>query len=112
MSNSRRKLHRQVRRSTENRRRIQATLCIAFLISVCIFTFYLDKADVRASSNWTEPVEVLIIQGDSLWSIAKSIPGAENVDIRKVIYEIKKLNGLSSSYLIPGQTLVIPREFK
>ena len=110
MSASRRKLKRQIRRSSESRLRMQVTLCIVFLVSVCIFTLYMDKADVRASCDWDEPAEVLVIPGDTLWSIAKAIPGSENVDLRKVIYEIKQLNGITTSGITPGQVLTVPSE--
>ncbi len=110
MSPARRKLQRRDRRSNESRRRIQITLCVVFLLSVFVFSCYADKADVRASCNWTEPTEFLVIPGDTLWSIAETIPGSENVDLRKVIYEIKKLNGITSSKLIPGQILMVPAE--
>jgi hypothetical protein len=110
MSPTRRKLHRRMNRTAERRRRVQLTLCIAFLISVCIFTMYTNKADVRASCNWAEPTEMIVIPGDTLWSIAATIPGSEHADLRQVIYEIKKLNNISTSKLIPGQVLLVPAE--
>ena len=68
----------------------------------------MGRANVHASNNWSEPSEVLVKAGDSLWNIAKGIPGGENSDIRKLVYEIRKVNGLSTSTLVPGQVLIIP----
>ena len=112
MSPSRKKLRRQVRRSSESRRRVQITLGIIFLISVFIFSLYMGRSNVQALCHWDEPQEVMVIQGDSLWSIAQSIPGSEHVDLRKVVHEIKKLNGLKTSSLSPGQVLIIPGELR
>ena len=51
--------------------------------------------------------EVVIVQpGETLWSIAgEAVPGA---DRRDVIIDIQQLNGLSSSQVVAGQTLVVP----
>ncbi len=112
MSPSRKKLHRQVRRSSEARKRVQITLGIIFLVSVFIFSLHMGRSNVQASCHWGEPQEVMVIQGDSLWNIAQSIPGSEHVDLRKVVHEIKKLNGLTTSSLSPGQVLIIPGELR
>ena len=53
-------------------------------------------------------VNVIVIQGDTLWSLAKK-HGNSKKDIRKIIYEIQNINGLKSSeYIHPGQILKIP----
>ncbi len=51
--------------------------------------------------------EVVVVQpGETLWSIAgAAVPGA---DPRDVIIDIQQLNGLSSSQVAAGQTLVVP----
>lgn len=49
---------------------------------------------------------VVVQQGDTLWSIAS--PVADGGDVREVIAQIRRLNGLSSAHLVPGQTLQLP----
>jgi len=44
--------------------------------------------------------------GDTLWSIAGSLGGDD--DVRAVVDEIQELNGLEGSALVPGQVLVLP----
>ncbi len=49
---------------------------------------------------------VFVQSGDTLWSMSEAY--APGNDIRKVIYDIKKLNGLSSSDVAQGSSLKIP----
>jgi nucleoid-associated protein YgaU len=49
---------------------------------------------------------VVVQPGDTLWSIASPVAGGG--DVRAVIAEIRRLNGLSSARLVPGQTLRLP----
>ena len=44
--------------------------------------------------------------GDTLWSIARSVAG--DADVRGVVDEIQRLNGLEDSALVPGQVLELP----
>lgn len=49
---------------------------------------------------------VVVQQGDTLWSIARSIAGDQ--DVRMVVDAIQELNGLDGSALQPGQVLRLP----
>ncbi|TKJ31080.1 hypothetical protein A6V29_18595 [Blastococcus sp. CCUG 61487] len=49
---------------------------------------------------------VLVRQGDSLWAIAASIAGEQ--DVRLVVDEIRELNDLTDASLVPGQVLLLP----
>jgi nucleoid-associated protein YgaU len=49
---------------------------------------------------------VVVQPGDTLWSIAGSLGGDD--DVRAVVDEIQELNGLEGSALVPGQVLVLP----
>lgn len=59
---------------------------------------------------------VYVIQGDTLWTIAKREqicnPYYEDKDIRDIVYELKKLNHLQESNLYVGQALTIPNIWK
>ena len=56
------------------------------------------------------PVEYgahLVVTGDTLWDIAAehTTPGE---DVRRVVYEIQRLNDLDGSMILPGQELQVP----
>ncbi len=53
-------------------------------------------------------IEVLVKNGDSLWNLTETYYNGSD-DIRKVIYQVKKMNNLTNVNLIPGQMLRIPK---
>ena len=80
------------------------------------FIFFLTILFVAISSitnmffnrvfSYEEPKykNVVVCQGETLWSIASELEG----NINENIYNIKKLNNLENSSLYIGQELVIP----
>lgn len=48
----------------------------------------------------------VVAPGDTLWALATSY--APDRDPREFIHEIKRLNGLSSVVLTPGERLILP----
>ncbi|EYE88207.1 hypothetical protein Q428_09250 [Fervidicella metallireducens AeB] len=78
---------------------------IISLIFVLVLPFSL-KASGNANNNC---IKVTVNQGDTLWKIAKEHK-RENEDVRKLIYEIRKINKLDSAVIVPGQTLLIPQK--
>lgn len=63
---------------------------------------------VNASGSSANVYETVTVQpGDTLWSIAERHMD-DSKDIRKFIYEIKKLNNVSADTLTAGQKLMIP----
>jgi nucleoid-associated protein YgaU len=50
---------------------------------------------------------VVVVQpGDTVWDIAVAVSGDD--DVRDVVDEIQRLNGLDGTALVPGQTLRLP----
>ena len=49
---------------------------------------------------------VIVSEGDTIWSIASQIKG----DINKNVYEIKKINNLKNSIIYVGQELQVPAQ--
>lgn len=78
---------------------------IIVFIAVFSLLFIFDNK-TKAENTYTK---ITIYKGDTLWSIAKEY-GPKNKDIRKTIYEIKELNNLKTSILIPGEQLIIPAD--
>jgi nucleoid-associated protein YgaU len=49
---------------------------------------------------------VVVQPGDTLWTIAESLD--EDGDVRALVDEIQRLNGLGAAVLVPGQVLQLP----
>jgi LysM repeat protein len=49
---------------------------------------------------------ITVKRGDTLWDIASKY-GNKNTDIRQTIFEIQKLNNLSSSMLYEGEEIKV-----
>ncbi|GGD63965.1 hypothetical protein GCM10010911_22120 [Paenibacillus nasutitermitis] len=52
---------------------------------------------------------ITISAGQTLWGIAGELR-QEGQDIRRIIYDLKERNNLTSSTLTAGQTLIIPAD--
>ena len=50
--------------------------------------------------------KVIVEPGDTLWSIAGAAAGER--DVRDVVVDIRRLNGLDTAVITPGQVLVLP----
>ncbi|NLK72221.1 MAG: LysM peptidoglycan-binding domain-containing protein, partial [Clostridiales bacterium] len=59
------------------------------------------------SADIPEYIEVYVESGDTLWGLAQT-HGPKNVDKRKIIYEVSKINNLSGDYIYPGEVLKFP----
>jgi LysM repeat protein len=66
----------------------------------CIF------ADISYGYKEKEYKMIEIQQGDTLWDIAQRYRG--DTEIRKYLYEIKRINGLDTSEIYIGDMLKIP----
>ncbi|HHW54327.1 MAG: LysM peptidoglycan-binding domain-containing protein [bacterium] len=87
-------------------------LLVLCLTSFILLTGLFIKNGLTGASNKQdtmvdETVVVVVKPGDTLWSIAREHMGQEG-DPRRLIYEIGRLNGLQSSLIYPGQTLLLP----
>ncbi|QCX32309.1 LysM peptidoglycan-binding domain-containing protein [Caloramator sp. E03] len=79
--------------------------CILFIMLIIILLLSFAFNDkTKAERTYTK---ITVYSGDTLWSIAKKY-GSNQKDIRKTIYDIKKINKLNSSIIVPGEQLLIP----
>lgn len=82
-------------------------IILIFILVAASLLLLLDRKEVHSSSYYANYKEFHVIEGDTLWDIA-SIYLSPGEDIRKTIYEIKKINNMSSGYIYPGDVLKIP----
>ena len=77
-----------------------------FLLVAGILAGLLAPA-LLATDAPSEPAKQYTVkQGDTLWSLSREFaPGA---DPRRFVYEVRRLNGLASSSIFPGQRLILP----
>lgn len=86
----------------KNKRKFLNFLLVLSIILSCI---------ILASNSYAykeKQYDIVIVEaGDTLWDIARSYN--KNQDIRKTIYEIRKINGLSENSIIyTGDELKVP----
>ncbi len=77
---------------------------------IIVFALIIVLMFIAISSQGSKPIEyrsITIQKGDTLWSIVKSYQLNE-IDPRKMISQIKRVNGLKNAILQPGQTINIP----
>ena len=55
----------------------------------------------------SEPIEVEVCYGDTLWDIANTYKD-DNTDTRRAVYEICKANDIEASDLEPGMMILVP----
>ena len=90
-----------------NPRRFFAFLTFIFMLISILIIIFINSSKAHSSIYQTKFKEYHIVNGDNLWNIsARNIP--EGYDIRKMIYEIKELNQMDTSYIYPGEIIKIP----
>ncbi len=83
-------------------------LLLTALVAVLFGAFSLGRSVSEAAAPGGEPAAhvVTVEQGDSLWTLARR--AAPDHDPRDVVAQIREINDLASSGLVPGQQLVLP----
>jgi nucleoid-associated protein YgaU len=79
------------------------------LIALLVLLAALLWAGGQAAGGWDRPPGPVyrVRAGDTLWAIATQQLGTE-ADPRPLVEDIRDLNGLSTSALVPGQVLRLP----
>jgi len=79
-------------------------VCLLLLSLLVLPLFNTCFARIKAEKAY---VQIVVNYGDTLWQIAKDY-GPNDRDIRRVIYEICKLNSVSAESLKAGDVLLVP----
>jgi nucleoid-associated protein YgaU len=85
---------------------------VVLLTAIVVLVVLLLANAVGAREAGTGEVAVdhgshLVVAGDTLWDIAAAHT-APGEDVRRVVYEIQRLNDLDGSVILPGQVLQVP----
>jgi hypothetical protein len=88
---------------TTRGRRLVALLALVPLVAAMVLT-----GSHQASATGTSPTsrQIVVHSGESLWDIAVRV--APNEDPRKTMWDIQKLNHMTTSRLDSGQALIVP----
>lgn len=88
---------------------LRFTIFLSMVILIAVTSVFTIMGQNQAEAM-TKPVytEVLIQNGDTLWQLAKTY-GPADEDIRKVIYKICEINGITADHLQSGQSILIPK---
>ncbi|MFD2117770.1 LysM peptidoglycan-binding domain-containing protein [Paenibacillus yanchengensis] len=86
------------------------------VINIIVLTLFLSISvlvTINASDQYSDQPQVgeyvvFATAGDTLWSIAQQY-GPNNKDVRQLIHKIKDRNLLTSSEILIGQRLIIPK---
>lgn len=79
---------------------------VFFLVFIVYCFAYRVLAATNRDTSEKRFTEVIVKKGDTLWGMAEKLGSDE--DIRKTVYEIRKLNNLSTVKIVPGQVVRIP----
>lgn len=78
-------------------------LVICTVITTSVFSLQKVHGDVY-EQNYKE---YTVLFGDSLWGISLNhMP--KNYDVRRMVFDIKELNSMETSYIYQGDTIKIP----
>ena len=98
--------HRKYR--VANKARFTAFVAITIIALAFIITTALGFNTASGAST-QQYVQIEVRDGDTLWALAKEY-GPQDMDVRSVIYEICRLNGITAGSLQAGQYITIPTE--
>ena len=93
-------------RLTARGRRLVAVLAVATGVGFAALVGSVLDGGHGGDLHLVGQSSVVIRPGDTLWSIASSVAGDD--DVRAVVDRIQQVNGMRGSDLTPGQVLVLP----
>ena len=79
---------------------------VLLAVSAAVLILLLAKG-ADAGNEMLETEGYTVVSGDTLWGVAETVAGPD-VDVRELVYDIKRLNKLDTALIHPGQVLVVP----
>ncbi|MBW3590600.1 MAG: LysM peptidoglycan-binding domain-containing protein [Actinobacteria bacterium] len=81
-------------------------MVLAIVASMALSVVWAPRL-LAVTSPDPQDVTHVVRQGDTLWDVAR-LHASERIDPRAVVDQIRRLNGLSTAQLFPGQELKLP----
>lgn len=86
-----------------NRRILPFLMILIIVLALALFSI----VRLANSSEPIKTIQVIVNPGDTLWSIARSNYDPSG-DMRRYVYQIRRLNNLGTALIYPGQILNLP----
>ena len=99
---------RQKKYRVNNKARFTAFVAVTIIALAFIISSALGFNTASGAST-QQYIQVCVESGDTLWALAQKY-GPSDMDIRNIVYEICRLNGITASELQAGQYITIPAE--
>jgi nucleoid-associated protein YgaU len=93
-------------RLTARGRAVAAVSALAVVTGGAALTGQLAGGEPSGGLHLEGQTSVVVGPGDTLWSIASSVAGGD--DVRDVVHRIQQVNGLRGTVLVPGEVLRLP----
>ena len=90
-----------------NRKKFLRFILLVLISVLLIILFFQKRNNVYSSIYEEKYIEVKIKKGDTLWDIARDFM-PEGYDIRKMVYEIRRLNNMNNANIYPEDCIKIP----
>lgn len=91
-----------------SKKRFTSALIFTMMMFFLILTYFTGIGSVISNANVTEEyVTFVVVEGDTLWSIAKEFNFYQE-DLRAVVRKIERHNQLTSHMIYPNQIIEIP----
>ena len=97
------KLARHMYKTQDKFRKKVIRYAAGLIAWVLIGTVYISAAN----KNDEEYIYHIVQSGESVWSIAYDTYG-DDVDLRRMVRKIEKMNGIKQSVIYPGQIIEMP----
>lgn len=99
-----------------NERRVERMMLRLAVVSVFFILLFFGLTLMKGLASGGEPAapmageKVIVVgAGDTLWKIAGTVRESGD-DLRRIVYDLKERNQLTSSMLKVGQTLIVPAD--
>ena len=80
------------------------TTILMVLVFTLVFTI-LNSKGAHSLELEEDYIEVLVMEGDTLWDIAlRNMP--DKYDVRYLVYKLKEFNSLDTAYIYPGDIIL------
>ncbi|MCI8284751.1 MAG: LysM peptidoglycan-binding domain-containing protein [Firmicutes bacterium] len=83
-------------------------ILVCIIIIVCVAVIFVKSAKITKEPSRIETYKnVRIVSGDTLWNISKNYSD-NGTDVRKVVYDICRINNINSDEINPGDMIIVP----